>query len=196
MMIQTHIAFLLFYIALVQIAYTENQLAAKSIPPIPLISKMDIDGWKDFKLGKSYEDIAKLFEENHYNLLIPKEDLYPDIIEIEGESTINIHQNDFFERFQMKFTTNKRLYFIQMKMSKHLFSFNGLYERLEAKYGPAQIVRFKKITWTNNIRKLTLHRDNTLKYIALDQFPVYTNSPSFSINQITEDIKASILEGM
>ena len=164
--------------------------------PFPLVAEQEIEGWGDFKLGKSYDNIAKLFTTVDFVELAPQNSLYSEIIEPGEERTIHLRKNDFFEIFQLKFTTNEKLYLIQMKLSKNFFSFNQLYERLKNKYGPSQIVRASKVTWTNESRKLILTRDNRLKYIALDEIPLNTNSLSFFINQISENVKENILQGM
>lgn len=163
---------------------------------IPLVANQKIEGWGGFKLGKNYDDIAELFETIDFIELSPMDSLYPDIVEPGEDATINIKENNFFEIFQLKFTTNKKLYLIQMKLSKKFFSFNRLYERLKEKYGPSQIVRARKVTWTNATRKLILTRDNRLKYIAIDELPLNTNSYSFFVNQASEDIKENILQGL
>lgn len=164
--------------------------------PIPTISDTVINGWANFKLGKSYDEIVEVLKNIDFIELVPTQSLYPKMENTRLKQTIHIAKNNFFDRMQMHFTTNRRLYFIQMKLSKNLFSYNEIYKHLKGKYGFAQIVRSKRVIWSNATRKLILNRDNTVKYLAIDQFPLYTNSTSFSINQVSEHVKDDIFRGM
>ncbi len=140
--------------------------AYSALSQLPFLTNKELNGWRDFTLNMSYQDIRALINSSTYPWLTIKDDYEPFLRTENNVFFVDTYANHYFHSVQFLLDTEQRLYLIRLRPRAETFSFLELLSQLQKKYGRPSHIGFAAIRWEDATgHNIELRRDSSIRYI-------------------------------
>ena len=130
-------------------------------------------GYKDIKLGQSFEEVRSILEKDSSFGFRGDRDV--SLLPTEERVLIETSGSSFFDRCWFQFYEDK-LYSIVLNINLDRMDYFSMFKNFTLKYGEPSYLNPSKSEWKNNSVVLSLEKPLTVKYLDVKVFDELQNS--------------------